>query len=123
MFKVGDIVEAFGVEGIVTEIRSHLRRSVFVNFEGEDGTWDSFLSDGRYADWQVEASLILLKRPRKKVVKTLYPAIHTTQLADSGYAVSDNLYSDIEAARKELEPRVVVGLGPAIQIEIDEDEV
>lgn len=46
MFKQGDIVEAFGCRGVVTEINSR-RDSVYVLFEGIRKVPDVFLPDGK----------------------------------------------------------------------------
>lgn len=69
-FKVGDIVEAFGLSGIVEAIgNSYGNPPVVVRFEGGETVF--FLPDGKYCDWHKEPSLKLIERSKNKVKKTI----------------------------------------------------
>lgn len=72
-FKVGDIVEAFGVRGWVTDITKS-----FVHVAFNNAAADSFFSDGRQRGWHAAPSLKLIERPRKtkkvKVWVNVYPS-------------------------------------------------
>lgn len=68
-FQVGDLVEAFGVEGEVVAIDSS-SWPIRVRFSnGED---ELFSADGKLFDWHDEPSLVLIERKPKYVKKTLY---------------------------------------------------
>lgn len=97
-FQVGDIVEAWGVRGVVREIVGEL---VFVQVKGVDGIdrVDSFYLDGKYLPWHLKPSLIFISRPKKtrKVEKTIWvnvyprgerPEAHLSEKDAKGYAVS-----------------------------------
>lgn len=58
MFKVGDIVEAFGCRGTVVDIRDD-EYPVVVSF---DDNTNSFTQDGRERTWHKEPSLKLIER-------------------------------------------------------------
>lgn len=64
-FQVGDVVEAFGVKGIVTNIDYTL--SMFPVCVSFDQKPMRFMSDGKYLDWNKAPTLKLLERPVKEV--------------------------------------------------------
>lgn len=69
-FRVGDVVEAFGVGGTVTKVEDdHQTFSVRVTFN--PGHCDYFTADGKDKPWHREPSLKLVSRPKKKVMKTI----------------------------------------------------
>lgn len=71
-FKVGDIVEAFGVRGVVTKVLSNGGHPVLVDFERLPGeAEEEFTPDGRLFYWHKEPSLKLIERQKKKVKKTI----------------------------------------------------
>lgn len=65
-FKVGDIVEAFGVRGVVERIHSNYSSSVPVVVRLDNGVVKSFYLDGRAYSWAKEPTLKLIERPKKK---------------------------------------------------------
>lgn len=69
-FKVGDICEAFGLKCFVIDINIKHNYPVKVSFEG--GHCRNFLMNGKFEDWQLEPSLKLIERPKKKVKKKFY---------------------------------------------------
>lgn len=66
-FKVGDIIEAFGLRGVIRKINPTAAYPVFVEYE--DGFADYFRLDGRKDRWHKTASLVLVERPKPKIVK------------------------------------------------------
>lgn len=62
-FKVGDIVEAFGVRGVVKRIGSHPIYPIDV--ELDFGSSETFTIDGRGYLWHKTPSLKLIERPIK----------------------------------------------------------
>jgi len=114
-FKVGDIVEAFGVCGII--IAEH-GKIMTIQLDGVTGT-DSFLKDGRAADWHKEPSLKLVERPKKKVKKILYPAIFKASDTSNKFFMTSTLFDSLESA-KSMDTSFI-GLGPAIEIEVDDE--
>lgn len=69
LFKVGDIVSAFGCEGIVKQIATLSIYPVQVVLNGEHYHW--FTLDGKLSDWHKIPSLVLVSRPKKMVTKTV----------------------------------------------------
>jgi ribosomal 30S subunit maturation factor RimM len=97
-FQVGDIVEAFGVRGKVTEVTAF----VYVKYDTEYAprtSNNSFLPDGRSCSWHVTPSLKLIERPKKtkkvKVWVNVWPrknggitlSVHDQNKADALYCV------------------------------------
>lgn len=69
-FQVGDIVEAFGVTGKVTNLLPTSEFPVEVSFELPFGKrYEAFTSDGKLYDWHQEPVLKFISRPKKKVRK------------------------------------------------------
>ena len=66
MFEVGDEVSAFGVRGIVEDIRGN---EVIVALENR--LKFTFYKDGTYFNWAKEPSLKLIKKAKKKVKKKM----------------------------------------------------
>ncbi len=74
-FKIGDIVEAFGLRGeivgIKTEgffvINSEFSIEVLFNKGTESAMRQYFLSDGRKESWHKDASLKFIERPVKEI--------------------------------------------------------
>ena len=68
IFKVGDSVEAFGCEGIVSKNNSCdlVDFPIEVTFK-EHGHANTFTRDGRCDVWHKEPSLKLIKKAKKKV--------------------------------------------------------
>lgn len=63
-FEVGDIVEAFGVRGKITEITEDHLYPIEVLFDNNEG--EAFTSDGKQHVWHKAPSLHLIERPKKK---------------------------------------------------------
>jgi len=82
-FKVNDIVEAFGVRGVVIEIRGDLVGVALANRYYVD-----FHGDGRQKDWHLEPSLKLIERPKKKVTKTVEAWANVYPNGDHGLSLS-----------------------------------
>ena len=67
-FKVGDIVEGFGVRGeVLLGDNQFIHLPVLVKFDG--GAKRSFTSDGRLGHWCKEPSLKLIERKKERVLK------------------------------------------------------
>lgn len=64
MFKVGDKVRAFGVDGVVTNIHNRYTYPVIVDF-GIGKYILCFTSNGKYQDWHKEPTLVLVERAEK----------------------------------------------------------
>lgn len=59
-FKVGDKVRAWGVDGVVVDVRYFEPYHISVEFQGE--RIKDFLPDGREFSWHKEPSLTLIER-------------------------------------------------------------
>lgn len=70
-FKVGDIVEAFGMQGEIECVNAYIARYGYlvVRYNGEDGKRGYFRVDGRLESWHKAPALKLIERPKKKVKK------------------------------------------------------
>lgn len=68
-FKVGDIVEAFGVRGEVVEAHDSGAYPVSIHFTPID-CFEWFTENGRLHNWHLKPSLILIERPKKKRKET-----------------------------------------------------
>lgn len=66
-FQVGDMVEAFGLPGVVIERDDQGDESfpIAVSFQSSMAPISTFTSDGRYHEWCKEPSLKLISRPSK----------------------------------------------------------
>lgn len=67
-FKVGDIVEAFGVRGAVGVVYESSDFPVECSFNGHI-FW--FNREGMASSWHKTPSLVLIEHPKKKVLKTV----------------------------------------------------
>lgn len=99
-FEVGDIVEAFGVRGIV--INKHFGQNYELIVEFESGVRCSFTSDGRVYLWNKEPSLKLISRAKKKEKKILKGWVNVYPFK-KGLRKSD-LYLDKEEADRSQSP-------------------
>lgn len=97
-FKVGDIVEAFGLRGEVTRSGDLY---IYVSFP--EGRGAQFLLDGREENWHTEPSLKLISRPSKKVKKVFYQAVVSSGI-QRNYFLSDGLFQNSKDAENYLEP-------------------
>ena len=68
-FKAGDIVEAFGVRGVVTHVSESDHFSVSVKFDNQATLY--FTKEGNYLAWAKEPTLKLIERPKKKEKRTV----------------------------------------------------
>jgi hypothetical protein len=68
-FKVGDVVEAFGLRGTVVKIYSEFVNPVEVKYE--DGEYTLFTLDGKLHHYHKLPSLKLISRAKRKVKKEL----------------------------------------------------
>ncbi len=124
MFKVEDVVEAFGIIGTVTEVTNN---SVEAKFGTERGIATCrFYTDGKVYWWSTEPSLKLISRPKQKVKRILYPAI-TMDIVFGQYYQESLLFTDLEQARscpafsgEGGRDKIVVRLGPPVEIEVEE---
>lgn len=82
MFQVGDKVKAFGVEGVVIEIRNNSYFPIVVDF---NGNIRSFLPDGRNEEFHKEPSLHLVERPKKKMRIEAWANVYS----DNAFVVHD----------------------------------
>lgn len=69
-FQVGDIVEAFGLKGVVVEINHEEVFPVFVYFN-ETQENEVFTFDGKFYAEHLNPTLKLIERPKKKVRETV----------------------------------------------------
>lgn len=91
IFKKGDIVEAWGLRGVVIYSLPEDSHGILVHFvlsntldtslapirsPGDMGTviCYNFMCDGKEKDWHREPTLKLIERPKKKVKKTFWMA-------------------------------------------------
>ena len=92
-FKVGDIVEAFGVRGEVT----CTDRKTFVEVRLDHNVdCFEFYKDGRYEHWHKTPSLKLIRRKKQRVKKTIWVNSYT----DNNYCVYESEESAIRAANR-----------------------
>ena len=68
-WKVGDVVEAFGVRGKITSISNF--RVLTVLFDDLDDAWMDFCEDGKHYLWHRTLSLRFISREKKKVRNTV----------------------------------------------------
>lgn len=69
-FKKDDVVEAFGIRGIIVDNNIKYNLPVLVLFQ--NAIEEYFTVDGKFRDWHLEPSLKLIERPKKKVKKKFY---------------------------------------------------
>lgn len=70
VFEVGDIVEAFGLKGIVVKIRDCQYFPIQVKFCNDNSA--TFCSSGKLQSWHLEPSLKLIEKAKKKVKKKFW---------------------------------------------------
>lgn len=72
-FKVGDVVECCGAEGVVEHVYENVTYKVQVSFKDENNkiAISHFTEDGRLFHFHKTPSLVLVSRPKKKVTKTV----------------------------------------------------
>jgi hypothetical protein len=72
-FELNDVVTAFGVRGVVKEVRENSDFPVKVSFEGGEtlDIW-SFTLDGKYFVWAKEPSLKIIEKAKKEEPKKKY---------------------------------------------------
>ena len=87
MFKVGDKVRAFGVNGVVESIDTDLSYPVRVRHE--NGEYTCFTTEGNHFLWGKEPSLVLVERPKKLVKLYQYAC-----LIDSKWIASACFHED-----------------------------
>lgn len=73
-FKVGDIVTAFGLEGVVDSITPANNFPIEVDFKMEG--YESFLLNGKLHDWHKEPSLKLVRRAEEFEEVLGYQAVY-----------------------------------------------
>lgn len=69
-FQTGDIVEAWGVDGVVRSIGCFIH----VKFSTRDTA--NFYLDGKLEEWHAEPTLKFVSRPKRKVKKTIWVNIY-----------------------------------------------
>lgn len=106
-FKVGDIVEAWGVRGVV--VPNDYDDSICVQFEGHDPVY-FFYPDGKEKKWHKELSLKLIERPIKtKKIKvwidaqlipdyldSLFLRVSKDRVTADTYGTHDSIVQEIE---------------------------
>lgn len=99
-FKVGDIVEAFGVLGRVTDINNDLNYPVVVQYTQLPANTDEFALDGKLVHWHATPSLKLIKRPRKtKKIKVWVNVAPTGQIGHSHTNEATARYAAVNESR------------------------
>lgn len=95
-FKIGDIAEAFGVQGIVacTDVLTYNHLTISVSF---NGSYEYFTQDGRLHVWDKTPSLKLITRPKKKVTKTIECWTNVYSSSEHG-----NFFDSYEEARDSI---------------------
>ncbi len=67
-FKKDDIVEAFGVRGVVTTTENPIHEIYPIEVKFDKGLrYINFMTDGRSSEWHKIASLKLVERPKKEL--------------------------------------------------------
>ena len=85
-FKVGDKVQAFGIDGEVTIVNEDIRYGVMVKMDSTTGNhYIAFTEDGMYFDWHNRPSLELIDRPVRYIEKTVYQGAGTNYLSTYYY--------------------------------------
>ena len=123
-FRVGDVVEAFGVRGRVTDIKTSIRTwayPVLVTFDLKDENdisyVDYFNMEGKRSSWHRVPDLKLISRP-KKVKKILYEAVIKSSMY---FERSRILFENIEDVKKAYgNPIGEIYLVNPIEIEVEE---
>ncbi len=90
MFKVGDKVRAFGVDGVVCSMDTD--DSYPVRVEYENSMLNCFTTEGKQCDWHKEPSLVLVERPKKlvKVYQYAYKSINNDRWTISSILLRDD---------------------------------
>lgn len=122
-FKPGDIVEAFGLRGVVRSIKNGSIYPVEVDLDIEDySEYEVFTVDGLLHEWHKTPSLTLIERPKKTKVVTMYQAI---LLGASGrYYLSEELFEN-EAQAKKAFPDSFIKLNHVpitVEVEVEDEE-
>lgn len=92
VFEVGDIVEAFGLKGIVVKIRDCQYFPIQVKFCNDNSA--TFCSSGKLQSWHLEPSLKLIEKAKKKVKKKFYVVIHDSDIKKGRVDDPLHLYED-----------------------------
>lgn len=89
IFKVGDIVEFGGNQGVVISDTATPPHQILAEFDADTptATYHYFTSDGRFSVKHTKPLLNLVERPKKKVKKTL--EIWANVYKDGFYACYD----------------------------------
>ncbi len=115
-FRVGDIVEAFGVRGTVVRYPPEGGPyCVKVDFTG--GGRDAFTEDGKAGTWHKEPSLKLISRVKKKKKITVWVGLGFKNIVSGrifyeSHAVENKDYIDDSLAINGVHP---------IEIEVDDE--
>ena len=94
MFKVGDKVRAFGVDGVVESIDTDFSYPVRVRHE--NGEYTCFTTEGNHFYWSKEPSLVLVERPKKlvKLYQYAYRSINDTWHISTRYYLDGDFRLD-----------------------------
>ena len=94
MFKVGDKVRAFGVDGVVHSIDTDY--SYPVRVKHENGIYTCFTTEGNHFYWGKEPSLILIERPKRlvKLYQYAYRSIKNTWHISTKYYLDGDFMLD-----------------------------
>lgn len=125
MFKVGDQVDWLGLKGTVVQTIDTVYGLVHVQFKTMGIGIHIFGSDGAYQAGQ-EPSLKLVSRPKKTVKQIRYPGLFTMINKDGRVWMDNELFINESAAKYHYlndQNCMYAGLGPAIEIEVPQDEV
>lgn len=97
-FKVGDIVEAFGMRGEIVSIDARISKYGYlvVRYAVENDKRGYFCADGRLESWHKAPALKLIERPKKKVKK--YKACYRDEICMKLY-VSEDYFKNHQEAR------------------------
>lgn len=118
-FQVGDLCAAFGLDCVVESISNNGDvYCVRVKFPGY--IYLSFTIEGLLYLWHQEPSLKLIKRPKKKVTKTMYQAIHSSCYSDGCDIIISQILYDSEKHARETYTKSFIALGPAVTFEVEE---
>ena len=101
MFKVGDKVRAFGVDGVVTNIHNRSTYPVIVDFG--DNCSCTFRLDGKYSAWHKEPTLVLVERAEKFEEVVGYVAVFDESHGDYGRYLGTTIHKTKEEAMEHEE--------------------
>lgn len=119
-FKKGDIVEAFGLEGVVIEIdHDDPTLPILVRYKDSEQI-NYFTNDGKFNSIHKLPSLKLIERPKQKKKVMMYPALVKNTC---NYFVTETLFETDDEAKEIYGNKHVIKLltDRGVEVEIETD--